>query len=428
MDNVVYLHGQPQEVAQFLRIGSSNHRVLEQLLAAGRLPVQRFVVDAGALIKQADLISALRQSGRELVLDPNVAELSCIGRFQGAARAAPWADPTGPLTSAHFRTRANEFDIIGKIARFTVEQGIRRVQAPTHLLLGGVQDELFAVDSEACRGLRAALDIEGGRDVAIDYPLMISNATLNDPAERKAFLSVLASLPIDSLWLRISGFGSGATAVGMRKYISATQDFHVLQKPIISDGIGGVAALAVVSFGAASGVAHGVAEKERFDASEWNKPPKSGGGGSGYNILLPGIDRLLKRADAEALLEATGARRLLSCHDRACCPHGFEDTLRDPKGHYLRHRARQYGVLSAIPEQQRAPHFLNRDLAAIDRAARQAAKFKVSNPILGELLSKNAARLDRVRAVLEDLYKTAGATMPPPRLTSRNDNQASKKN
>ena len=56
MANVVYLHGQPQPIAQFLRVGSSGHRRLEQLLAAGQLPVRRFVMEAGAFGRQNDLV------------------------------------------------------------------------------------------------------------------------------------------------------------------------------------------------------------------------------------------------------------------------------------------------------------------------------------------------------------------------------------
>jgi len=126
MPNVVYLHAQPQPIAQFLRIGVSAHRVVEQLLLAGRLPVKRVVVEAGAFVRQGDLVSALQQTGRELVLDTNVAELSSVGRFQGAAKAAPWANPEGILTPAHFKVGENEFDIVGKIARFSVDHRDRR--------------------------------------------------------------------------------------------------------------------------------------------------------------------------------------------------------------------------------------------------------------------------------------------------------------
>ena len=138
--NVVYLHGEPPLVAQFLRIGSSGHRRLEQLLAAGKLPYQRFVGDAGAFARQKDLIEALRLDGRELVLDTNVAELSTIGRYRGIAKGAPWASPDGVLTQSHLRTGDNEFDLLGSIARFVVEKGVKRVMAPVHYLSEGATD------------------------------------------------------------------------------------------------------------------------------------------------------------------------------------------------------------------------------------------------------------------------------------------------
>jgi len=107
MSNVVYLHGQPHTLAQFVRIGPWSHRLLEQLLASGSLPARRFVVDAALVGKQADLLAALREDGRELVLDTNVAELSVIGRFRGIAKEAPWADEKTVLTPAHFKRGAN---------------------------------------------------------------------------------------------------------------------------------------------------------------------------------------------------------------------------------------------------------------------------------------------------------------------------------
>lgn len=410
MTNVVYLHKEPAPLAHFLRVGTASHRLLEQLLLEGRLPLQRMVLDAGSFSQQADLISTLllRHSGNEIVLDTNVAELSTVGRAQGSVRAAPWANPDGVLTPAHFRAGTNEFDVIGKIARFAVEHGIHRVLSPAHFI-NGVKDQWFAHDLRSCAALRKSLDLHGGRSIAIDYPLMVSNAVLNDGAERNALISAFASAPFASLWLRISGFGANATATGLRKYISAVRDFHTLDKPLIADGIGGMSALAVSAFGAVSGISHGVAEKERFDATGWNKAPDPDrkGGGNSYMMLLPGIDRLLKKTVAQALMNAQGGRRLCSCHHRDCCPNGFEDTLKDPKGHYLRQRAREVEALSAVPEQRRVSHFLDVELADAGRTARAAAKLKV-NRTVGEMLQKNADRLDRLSSVLDDLNKTDG--------------------
>lgn len=410
MTNIVYLHGQPQPIAHFLRVGTSGHRRLEDALAAGRLPYTRFVVEAGAFGRQGELIQALKAAGSELILDTNAAELSVIGRYQGAAKAAPWANPDGVLTERHFKQGYTGTDVVGAIARFAVEHGMTRVMAPSHFL-SEAADAWLSTDLRSCEQLRLALDAEGGKQIAIDYPLMITNASLNDAAQRKAFTGSLASMPIASLWLRVSGYGADATAVAMRKYITAARDFHELGRPMVADSLGGLSGAAAVAFGAISGIAHGIAEKERFDARSWHKPPpppdpEKKRGGNAYVVMLPGLDRLVKPDQAQQLIAAPGARRLLSCNDRSCCPHGFEDTIRDPKGHYLRQRASEYSILSAVPELRRTQHFLDKTLTTADRTARQIAKLKLSDEKLLDLVNKNAGRLDRIRVVLENLKDT----------------------
>ncbi len=428
MTNVVYLHGEPEPLAHFLRVGASSHRHLESLLAAGQLPYKRFVGDAGVFARQKDLVGALRQAGHELVLDTNVAELSAIGRYHGAAQGAPWADPSSPLTEAHLRRGDNKFDLIGQVARFAVENGIGRVMAPAHFLREAT-DSWFQSDLTACSALRRALDQEGGRDIVIDYPLIVSSSAFNDAAQRRAFVSALGSAPTESIWLRISGFGADSTAAALRKYITAARDFHELGRPVIADCVGGLSAQAIVAFGAASGIAHGVAEKERFDASAWHKPPpppdpEKKRGGNAYAVLLPGVDRLLKPAQAQMLMDAPGGRRILACNDRRCCPRGFDDTMADPKGHFLRQRAWQCEAISKVPEPRRVQDFLDRTLAEGDRAARQAAKLKVADAQVKKALDDNARRLDRMRVVLDNLQQTeavssrAGAFPPAMALKS----------
>jgi len=405
MSNVVYLHGQPAPIARFLRV--SEHRRLEHLLAADRLPYDRFVIEAGSLKEQQDLVAALKQKGHELVLDTNVAELSAIAKYSGHARNAPWANPDGVLTEAHLKAGSNE-GVISGVARFAVEHGFSRVLAPSHFV-SGPRDPWFAIDLHNCAALRGALDAEGGKQIAIDFPLMIPMRSLNDTPERRSLISRLASLPNDTIWLRISGFGADGTAAGTRKYIAAAQDFHQLGKPVVADGVGGLAGLAIVAFGAAAGLSYGVAARERFDASGWHKPPKPGGGGGGaqYTVLLPGVDPLLRREDADAIMNSPGGRRLAACIDRRCCPLGFDDTRRDPKGHFLRQRAFRCDELSSVPEPMRARHYLDKDLKADERRAKLLSKLKLSDAKLSMRLVENANRLDRFSEVLGSLEQTS---------------------
>src|SRR5262249_21914821 len=125
-----------------------------------------------------------------------------------------------------------------------------------------------------------------------------------------------------------------------------------------------------------------------------------------YSVLLPGVDRLLKPAQARFLVEVPGGRRILACNDRWCCPRGFDDTIADPKGHYVRQRAWQCDAISRIPEARRVQHFLDHTLADGDRQARQVARLRVADPQLREVLNDNARRIDRMRVVLENLQQT----------------------
>jgi hypothetical protein len=400
-ENVIYLHGQPAPIGHFLRVGTSGHRQLETLLSSGRMGFDRVVFEASAYEHQRDLVAALKESGAELILDTNVAELSCIGRFSGSARRAPWANPAAPLTAEDLAPTANR-DLLGQIARFAVQAGFSAVQAPSHLLTDST-DPLFAVDLRSARALREALDREGGRHIGIDYTLMIPNASLRDPVQRRAFIAGLADTPFDNLWFRVSGFGADATAAGLRRYIASAIDFHRLERPIVADGVGGLAGLATIAFGAAGGFAHGAAEKERFNAGDWHKPPKGGGGGREKRVLVSGLDRLLSLKQMEQLMAIPGARRHFSCGDPSCCPRGFDDTVKDPKAHYLRQRRLQVADLAKVPDSRRAQHFLDKQLAPAERHARQAAKLKVEDEALSKMLAENSARLEKAHAVLDNL-------------------------
>lgn len=299
--------------------------------------------------------------------------------------------------------------MIGKIARFAVEHGFHAVQAPAHLLEGST-DAWFRIDRQACEDLRRALDVAGGAAIAIDYPLTLKYGSLRDPAQRRVLIAGLKGLPFDNLWLRVSGFGADTEAPMLRRYIAAAIDFQQLGRPIVADGVGGLAAVAVAAFGAAGGISHGLGEKERFAAGDWNKPPvpRAGGGGREKRLLVPGLDRLLSVKQVELLMEADGGRLLLGCQDRECCPNGYNDTLKDPKGHYLHQRTKPLERLSRVPEARRVDDFLKRDLDPAARTAETAAKLALADAGMMEMLQRTSERLARLGPVLRDLHATVG--------------------
>jgi hypothetical protein len=416
MSNVVFLHKPPQPVEHYLRVGVSGHRQLETLLEAGEVPIRSFVLEASSVADQRDLISLLRQRGRELVLDTKVAELSSVGKFDGSAKHAPWADQSAPLGVQVFSDLKKLREMTSLIARFAVRNHFNAVLAPTHLIAGS-DDPTLALDVRACGELRAALDREGGRHIGIDYNLIWSYQSLRDVEERKGIIAKIRDADFDNLWIRTSGIESAMTGVAARRYTEAANDLLEIGRPLVADQLAGLGGLAAVVFGPIGGLCHGVCEKERFNASDWAKPRETeSGGGSQRRVLITSIDKMLTTEQVELIMSAPHARRVLSCGDRNCCPKGLDDMLKQPKRHYVRQRVAQVADISKVPEAMRVAHFRSHHLAVAVRLANQSAKLRVANEGIKNALTKNADRVERMQEVVDRMVDEGLALQqsPPP--------------
>lgn len=430
MSNVIQFPMQPnpvQPIAHFIRLGDTGYQKLASLHAAGRFPARRVVVDASRLRHQKELVAALRSSGAEIVLDTKAAELSALEKFGGHAKHTPWAScgDNAPLTPSHFAP-LSAYDIFGQIARFAVEYGVDAVMAPTHYLGDRAFGGWFDVDRTSCIALRRALDNEGGSKIAIDYPLIVSHVSLNDEGARSSYLDGLGDLPFEYLWVRASGFGNDAPPLATKRFISAMLTLHNLGKPIIADYLGGLVGEAALAFGAVSGIAHGIGERERFDARRWHEPPKpreeGKGGGRTVRVVVPSLDRSATKAELELMVGARGGHKLVACGNRLCCPHGLKDMINDPRQHAAYQSFALVEDLAGVPDLNRERHFLSGRMTEVDRVARQVKDLKFSNDeakalrVDGEKLSKRLAdhsrQIEKMRLGLEDLHESRAGSAP----------------
>jgi hypothetical protein len=419
------------ELAFFVRIGEA-HNKLADLQAGGRLPAGRVVIDASRFKHQRELIAAFRDGGAEIVLDTEIAELAALGRYQGHSRNAPWAPTKKILGPDHFRADA-PLDVIGQIARFAVENGVDAVLAPTHYLADPAFADWLQVDHHSCLALRKALDREGGGHIRIDYPLIVKNADLCEPGARGRYMESLSDLPVDNVWVRSSGMGPQAGPLSVRRYISSASALHNLGKPLIADHIGGLLGEALLAFGAVSGIAHGVGERERFDASSWAKlPPERSEDdqfGRAKRVQVPGLYKSLTIKELDLLEAARGGRRLLGCADRQCCPHGLPDMRDDPRRHAAHQGFEALRRLQAVPDLLREHHFMTGVMVDAARTARQVKMLKpspekalelgVDGPGLMKRLVEHSARTERFRAALEKFQEQRGAESPRARPIQR---------
>jgi hypothetical protein len=349
-------------------------------------------------------------------LDTKAAELSAQAKFSGYARGAPWAAVGNgkPLGVGHFAPDA-ACDVIGQIARFAVENAVDAVLSPSHFLAKGSKTDWFAFDCRACSALRRALDRLGGRHIAIDHQLVVPHVILDDVGERGTMVEALKDLDFDNLWLRASGFGSDAGPLSTRRYNNSLCALHNLGRPIVADYLGGLISLAAETFGAISGFAEGIGERERFNARDWHNAPAPRDDDQPYGptkrVMISGFGRSVTVGELMQLSEAKGGRRLVACGDRSCCPHGLDDMLKNPKRHTINQRLQQVREMEKVPDLNRAQHFLDGEMSRADRLARQIKELKVDERLRSRL-SSYSRRMEKLRAALEHFHETRGNDVP----------------
>jgi hypothetical protein len=387
-----------QPLGQYLRVGRA-HRQLEYLLEADRLPINRAVFEASLVSQQTEFIRDLGARRVELVLDTNVAELSSEGRFDGAVRNAPWALGERPLGHGDFTTVGLR-KMARQIAVFAVENGFDAIISPTHLIQSD-DDRWAAIDLKSLEALREELDKAGGASVAIDFELIMPYALLRNEVAREKISRSLSGAPFENLWFRVSGIGRDSTGMAVKRYIDALREFSPSKGSVIVDHIAGLGALATLAFGAAGGVAHGIGERERFDATGWIKRLSGGGGGS-RRVLVSALDRQITMSDLAEIEKVPGGRRLLACADATCCPRGIRDMYENERGHYAYQRHKQVTELSRISAPGRADYFVSKMLRPTESKARAASRLKINNESIAASLKRDSERIERMSVLFEN--------------------------
>lgn len=405
--NVHILHPTSPPLAGFLRVGHTGHHKLEALHAADRLGFSRLVFDAAYAGGQADCLRAQKAAGREIVIDLNVAETAMAGRFGSAIGTLPWGNPDRPWAPGDFGAARND-DFAKRFAEFVANIGPSAVLAPVHVAEG---DEWRSIDIRATERLRFELDRVGAKDVAIDHLVIISAREFRDSEKRAAVLDGVGDLPVQNLWVRVSGFGATATGARTRYVIEAARSLQGLGLPVVLDMAGGFAGLSALAFGAFGGISHGAGQRESFDLGHWLKPPNGKGGGTSLRAYIPDLDRYLTEEQLQAFFAVRGTKARFACADSSCCGR-HEDMLENGHAHFITQRSRQLEALLKIPPSRRAENFPLRQLDPAVRSTRQASKLKFGDEGVQKVVVDAKSRLTRLRDALGALHEADGAAAP----------------
>ena len=421
-------------IAQFFRVGDS-HVKFGEMHASGQLPLSRVAFEAGRLKHQNQLAAQLKSEGVEITIDTGAAELSSPARFGTFVRHAPWLEevPENPLGPSDFDESSIE-----RMAEMAIELGADRILAPTHFLGDRNFDGWLSVDAVSCTNLRRALDRLGGARIRIDYPVLHTLQGLIDPVSREALVETLSSLPIDALWIRLSGLGKEPGPQKVHSLIRMLGGLHNLGNPIILDYCSGLNAEAAEAFGVSSGAAGGILELDQFNARDWHKPPEVRDPDANFGrpriVQVPGLGRGFRAHEFELLARARGGRKLLLQSEHANAS-SIDEMVRTRKLIQALHIARSQEALQRVPDLNRAGHFLSKTVAAAERLAKDIsflrpteAQAKAADVDLESLLKRTRVHADtmgKVADALERLHEGRGTDSPRARACDLNVAEAS---
>ena len=289
------------------------------------------------------------------------------------------------------------------MAEHVVHHGASAVLSPSHIE-DALPQKWQGVDHRFCEKLREELDRLGGHAIGIDYQLITSTALFREERHRRELVEGIADLPIQNLWLRLSGFGATATGAGTRHTIEAIRDLHETGRPLVCDHVGGLVGLATLAFGGVAGISHGVAQRESFNTYGWKNLQK--GGNNSRRVYIAELDRYLTDEQLKTIFSARGGKSRSACNDTSCCA-DIDDMIDNPHAHFITQRVRQIEDLSHTVEARRAEHFLLRHVDPAIRSARSGARLKIASDPLKKLLSSSRGRLIRLRDALDDLRLAA---------------------
>jgi hypothetical protein len=349
------------------RPGPQDQRVLPQLMSEGRTSFNGLVLDPTAAEgAHKELREEANRRFLETVLDPRFMELATpVGFTETRATRLKWAGARQHTIDNLSGTSGK--DKIAHLADFVMELGFSSVIAPTHFIQGA-NDPWFGTDQRLTEDLRLALDRRGGREVTLQYALALPGATFADATQRDEITDALRELPLDAVRLRIHPFGNDSGHVSLLRYIQSSRELVSLGVPIIAERTGNIG-LALLAFGAVSGLESGVTFGDKFDIGALRRAPSQ----SGFvapRVYVAELGLFVPKTAAHRLLRDPRLRGLVVCHNSTCCARG-EDMVSQSRRHFVVSRMAEIAALNRPPAQQRPIEYLERMLRpATDRMAR----------------------------------------------------------
>lgn len=403
---VSYIRPPTSDIGHFIRLGHTAHQQLADWAAGGIFRPQRTVANPVHMESQWDLLSSLRASGTQVVLDTKGAELGSRSCVSGSLQRIPWAKPEGYWGPEDFDSSLSLSRHVELISEFVSEHPVDSVMVPAHYLEPSVAEAWLRQDTEICLALRNSLDRAELSRTQLIYPLVLPYKALEDYGWLSLVATRLRELPISSVWLRISNVGISATPAAIKRTVEALDVLLECNRPIVVDYVGGLAAFALCSVGAASGFAHGILMKENFRSSDLSKERKPNSGGFAPRVYLANAQTYVSSQQFDALMSARGMKSRFACTDPSCCGNKFRLMQEEFRKHFIVQRQSEFESFQATPEHRRASQVVSLLQRAADTSdAATRSKELATQSELVRKFATQATRFRRQIPVIEQLSK-----------------------
>jgi hypothetical protein len=367
------------------------------------------VFDPSYVSAQEELRTEVLQRNLWAILDTRLMELATVNGHTNRRSELPWArsEPHRPqdLSGAAGRSAA------GAIVDFINKYGFNALIVG-HYLERGAADTWFAVDVALLQELRRQLDGAGHEEVALYYALAVPTSVFHDATQMASIKAGLQRVDIDGIWLRVHPFGSSSGHITLQRFIRSCRDLHALNLPMVVEKAGSVG-LALLAFGAVSGLESGVSSGDKFDYARLVKP--AGEQRKAFaphaRVYIPGLGIFLDKDTAKTFFNNRSLKASYGCQNTACCRRGTQDTLSDPRRHFIFTRMEEVGAISQVPAQLRPNQYLDNVLRpATDRLGRV---------LQAGLANEIKTRVDKERRKLDGWRHTLGemSRSQPPSTT-----------
>ena len=390
-----------------IRPSYNDHEVLADLLTPGgagvllpgrRTPIDRLVIDAQLAERFPQYAAAASGVGVPMLVDP----LTFLWQGHVDETAAwanlPYAQPE-PLSADRLANPLAREALIAQVVETQLEHGATSVIAP-YVYAESPDDPWFSRAVELLEACRLHME---RNDIRLPLAAVLA-IKVQGFSDMRSWARGLDRFTLTATDIGVSLLGTALSPASPKDSHSKVARLFATNEHIKStfggaviawrDGVYGPALVAAGLDGYETGIGFGETcnlprnIRSRRPGGQPFMPPRP--------IYLDPLGRSVQAEVARILLDHPGMRARVMCDDERCCPGGATTTLKRPREHAVRSRARALAALDALPHPTWRLHQIAKDARAASVLATQANDLLATAGRRERLDTKGLEAIDKI--------------------------------